>query len=58
MDISLHMDGVGYAGADGCGFRGLMAEDPMTEKCTECEEHFAPLGGRNAKQRPVRSVSR
>jgi hypothetical protein len=45
--------------------RGLMGvgsvgwpQDPMTEKGTECEEHFDPLGGRNAQQRPVRSVSR
>ena len=25
---------------------------------SECEEHFDPLGGRNAQQRPVSSVSR
>jgi hypothetical protein len=44
MDVSLHMDGVGYARADG--------------RETLCEEHFDPLGGRNAQQRPVCSVPR
>jgi len=39
MDVSLHMDGGGYARADG--------------RETPCEEHFDPLGGRNAQQRPV-----
>jgi hypothetical protein len=32
LDISLHMDGVGYAGADGRGFRGLMAARPHDRK--------------------------
>jgi hypothetical protein len=32
MDISLHMDGVGYAGADGRGFLGLMAARPHDRK--------------------------
>jgi len=38
------MDGVGYARADG--------------RETPCEEHFDPLGGRNAQKRPVCSVPR
>jgi hypothetical protein len=42
MDVSLHMDGGGYARADG--------------RETPCEEHFDPLGGRNAQQRPVCSA--
>jgi hypothetical protein len=39
MDVSLHMDGGGYARADG--------------RETPCEEHFDPLGGRNTQQWPV-----
>jgi hypothetical protein len=50
------MDGVGYAGADGRGFRGLMAARPHDR--AECEEHFDPLGGRNdSKGLSVRSLA-
>jgi hypothetical protein len=42
-----HIDGVGYAGLMGVG---LWLRDPITEKDTECKEHFDPLGGRNTQR--------
>jgi hypothetical protein len=47
MDVFHHMDGVGYAWLMGVG---SWLRDPMTEKHTKCEEHFDPLGDRNAQR--------
>jgi len=42
------MDSVRYAGLMGAGSVGSMAARPYDKMGTECEEHFDPLGGRNA----------